>query len=115
MASVFQSRVVDPGMTLELSLEINSKLQAVLEDTLLKNITIKVGRKETRDTLPVCDTHLWTQSSPKGQVLYLCPLPQFPWGEHCVDVLEVPCDMGSGHVYLVVHCLMCHWNRTCSN
>jgi hypothetical protein len=29
-------------MTLELSLEINRKLQAVLEDTLLKNITLKV-------------------------------------------------------------------------
>ncbi len=29
-------------MTLDLSLEINKKLQAVLEDTLLKNITIKV-------------------------------------------------------------------------
>lgn len=30
------------SMTLELSLEINRKLQAVLEDTLLKNITLKV-------------------------------------------------------------------------
>lgn len=29
-------------MTLDLSLEINKKLQAVLEDTLLKNITLKV-------------------------------------------------------------------------
>ncbi|EDW17389.1 uncharacterized protein Dmoj_GI16878 [Drosophila mojavensis] len=29
------------GMSLELSLEINKKLQAVLEDTLLKNITLK--------------------------------------------------------------------------
>lgn len=29
-------------MTLELSLEINQKLQAVLEDALLKNITLKV-------------------------------------------------------------------------
>ena len=29
-------------MTIELSLEINKKLQAVLEDTLLKNITLKV-------------------------------------------------------------------------
>ena len=28
-------------MTLDLSLEINKKLQAVLEDTLLKNITLK--------------------------------------------------------------------------
>lgn len=34
-------------MTLELSLEINRKLQAVLEDTLLKNITLK----ENLDTL----------------------------------------------------------------
>lgn len=30
-----------PNMTLELSLEVNKKLQAVLEDTLLKNITLK--------------------------------------------------------------------------
>ena len=29
-------------MTLELSLDINRKLQAVLEDSLLKNITLKV-------------------------------------------------------------------------
>lgn len=36
-------------MTLDLSLEINRKLQAVLEDTLLKNITLKVRgqRKES--------------------------------------------------------------------
>lgn len=33
------------SMTLELSLEINKKLQAVLEDTLLKNITLKVEKK----------------------------------------------------------------------
>lgn len=30
------------SMTFDLSLEINRKLQAVLEDTLLKNITLKV-------------------------------------------------------------------------
>jgi len=41
MASLYNSKVVDAGMTLELSLEINKKLQAVLEDTLLKNITLK--------------------------------------------------------------------------
>ena len=41
MASLYNSRVADSGMTLELSLEINKKLQAVLEDTLLKNITLK--------------------------------------------------------------------------
>ena len=32
-------------MTLELSLEINRKLQAVLEDTLLKNIMLKVTKR----------------------------------------------------------------------
>ena len=41
MASLYTSKVTDSGMTLELSLEINKKLQAVLEDTLLKNITLK--------------------------------------------------------------------------
>lgn len=35
------------GMTLELSIEMNRRLQAVLEDTLLKNITLK----ENMDTL----------------------------------------------------------------
>ncbi|XP_063963372.1 coiled-coil domain-containing protein 186-like isoform X2 [Lytechinus pictus] len=47
MASVYRSHSVDPNMTLDLSLEINRKLQAVLEDTLLKNITLK----ENIDTL----------------------------------------------------------------
>ncbi|KAL0270303.1 UNVERIFIED_CONTAM: hypothetical protein PYX00_007767 [Menopon gallinae] len=41
MASVYNSKAVDEGMTLEFSLKINKKLQAVLEDTLLKNITLK--------------------------------------------------------------------------
>lgn len=41
MASVYGSAPRDGNMTLELSLEINRKLQAVLEDTLLKNITLK--------------------------------------------------------------------------
>lgn len=42
MASVYNHRVSDENMTLELSLEMNQKLQAVLEDALLKNITLKV-------------------------------------------------------------------------
>jgi hypothetical protein len=42
MASVYGSRALDNNMTLELSLEINRKLQSVLEDMLLKNITLKV-------------------------------------------------------------------------
>ncbi|XP_011159280.1 coiled-coil domain-containing protein 186 isoform X2 [Solenopsis invicta] len=41
MASVYNHRVSDENMTLELSLEINQKLQAVLEDALLKNIILK--------------------------------------------------------------------------
>uniref|UniRef100_G3WNZ2 Coiled-coil domain containing 186 n=1 Tax=Sarcophilus harrisii TaxID=9305 RepID=G3WNZ2_SARHA len=43
MASLYTSHPADSGLTLELSLEINRKLQAVLEDTLLKNITLKMG------------------------------------------------------------------------
>ncbi|XP_033125049.1 coiled-coil domain-containing protein 186-like [Anneissia japonica] len=41
MASLYKSQQSDPSMNLDLSLEINRKLQAVLEDTLLKNITLK--------------------------------------------------------------------------
>lgn len=41
MASMYSSRVADENLTLELSLDINRKLQAVLEDALLKNITLK--------------------------------------------------------------------------
>lgn len=41
MASVYSARPIDKAMTLELSLDINRKLQAVLEDTILKNIMLK--------------------------------------------------------------------------
>nr|XP_047125329.1 coiled-coil domain-containing protein 186 [Hydra vulgaris] len=47
MASVYSARPNDKAMTLELSLQINNKLQAVLEDTILKNIMLK----ENLDTL----------------------------------------------------------------
>lgn len=47
MASLYTSHPADSGLTLDLSLEINRKLQAVLEDTLLKNITLKVGPPNT--------------------------------------------------------------------
>ena len=43
MASVYSKHLQDDHMTMDLSLEINRKLQAVLEDTLLKNITLKVS------------------------------------------------------------------------
>ncbi|RVE40347.1 hypothetical protein evm_015003 [Chilo suppressalis] len=45
----------DPtGMTLELSLEMNKRLQAVLEDALLKNITLKV-RHHNQDIMSPVD------------------------------------------------------------
>ncbi|CAG5121613.1 unnamed protein product, partial [Candidula unifasciata] len=47
MASLYSAHQQDGTMTLELSLQISRKLQAVLEDTLLKNITLK----ESLDTL----------------------------------------------------------------
>lgn len=47
MASLYNSHSADQSMTLDLSLEINGKLQSVLEDTLLKNITLK----DSLDTL----------------------------------------------------------------
>ena len=47
MASLYTSHPADAGLTLDLSLEINRKLQAVLEDTLLKNITLKVRGTHT--------------------------------------------------------------------
>jgi len=43
MASLYSQQTLDEGMTLSLSLEINSKLQALLEDTLLKNIKLKAS------------------------------------------------------------------------
>ena len=42
MASVFNRQSQDGALTLDLSLEINRKLLAVVEDVLLKNITLKV-------------------------------------------------------------------------
>ena len=51
MASVYSSKASDPDMTLELSLEINRKLQAVLEDTILKNITLKVTTVQVTPTV----------------------------------------------------------------
>lgn len=47
MASLYNSKCDDSSLSLELSLEINRKLQAVLEDTILKNITLK----ESMETL----------------------------------------------------------------
>ena len=44
MATVFSGRHSrGPNMSLDLSLEMNRKMQSVLEDTLLKNITLKVS------------------------------------------------------------------------
>ncbi|XP_046750137.1 coiled-coil domain-containing protein 186 isoform X2 [Diprion similis] len=61
MASLYNQRVSDDNMTLELSLEINQKLQAVLEDTLLKNITLK----DSIDTLGGEIARLTIQNKPR--------------------------------------------------
>ena len=42
MSSISNQHANDGRMSLDLSLQINNKLQVVLEDTLLKNITLKV-------------------------------------------------------------------------
>lgn len=42
MASVFSGQALDGQADLKVSLQINQKLQTVLEDTLYKNMTFKV-------------------------------------------------------------------------
>ena len=42
MSSLYSKNTCDGEMTLDLSIEMNRKLQAVLEDTILKNIMLKV-------------------------------------------------------------------------
>uniref|UniRef100_A0A4W6CC84 Coiled-coil domain containing 186 n=1 Tax=Lates calcarifer TaxID=8187 RepID=A0A4W6CC84_LATCA len=67
MASLYTSHPADSGLTLDLSLEINRKLQAVLEDTLLKNITLKVTRCDS--TIKVCrHCHLKKKKKKKSSV-----------------------------------------------
>ena len=51
MGSVYSSHSTDGTMTLDLSLQINRKLQAVLEDTLLKNMMLKVTYDQFLSTL----------------------------------------------------------------
>lgn len=64
MASLYTSHQADDGMTIELALEISRKLQAVLEDTLLKNITLKVSLigNNSKEKLIFCQTSLDTHS-----------------------------------------------------
>lgn len=78
MASLYSSKQSDNAMTLELSLEINQKLQAVLEDTLLKNITLKVSFLEfTTLFLPMCFKSV--------ALLFICILGKYqhPWPRDC--------------------------------
>ncbi|XP_066277401.1 coiled-coil domain-containing protein 186-like isoform X1 [Branchiostoma lanceolatum] len=51
MASLYSGSPHDSEMTFDLSLEINRKLQAVLEDTLLKNITLKENLETLGDEI----------------------------------------------------------------
>ena len=76
MASVYSSKASDPDMTLELSLEINRKLQAVLEDTILKNITLKVTTVQVTPTVFTVgmkkdDLELFSKNSSVFQVFRL--------------------------------------------
>ena len=57
MASLYNSQAQDGSMTLDLSLDINRKLQAVLEDTLLKNITLKV--RSVKSLTCISDHNTW--------------------------------------------------------
>lgn len=66
MASVFSGTAQkgSPEMTLDMSLEINRKMQAVLEDTLIKNITLKVSDILTACTFYWCTApYPWQQGS----------------------------------------------------
>ena len=58
MASVYSQQPQDGTMTLDLSLEITKKLQAVLEDTLLKNMTLKVRMVNILSRPDCMDQHL---------------------------------------------------------
>jgi len=59
MSSLYGSNQRDETMTLELSLEINRKLQGLFEDTLLKNLTLKVGTGvffiQIMGTISICE------------------------------------------------------------
>ena len=72
MASLYSHHQQDGAMNLELSLEINHKIQAVLEDTLLKNITLKVSQ--------VPGTHQVHSSASQGQLVAVeCDMAIAPW------------------------------------
>ncbi|KAF2351137.1 hypothetical protein FHG87_018108 [Trinorchestia longiramus] len=57
MSSIYGSQQKDDAMTLELSLEINRKLQALFEDTLLKNITLKESLSTLGDEVARLSLH----------------------------------------------------------
>uniref|UniRef100_A0AAR2KF42 Uncharacterized protein n=1 Tax=Pygocentrus nattereri TaxID=42514 RepID=A0AAR2KF42_PYGNA len=84
MASLYTSHPADSGLTLDLSLEINRKLQAVLEDTLLKNITLKV----------LC---------PASQLFEFCSISQV---HACTGMYSVwSLFMLSAYLFLLHHCM----------
>lgn len=43
MASIYGAKIADENLSMEQVLDINRKLYTILEDALLKNITLKVG------------------------------------------------------------------------
>ena len=63
MGTVFAGRAYKlPEVNYELSLEMNKKMQSVLEDTLLKNITLKVWMG--------IQVHSWAQSGMKRKMAF---------------------------------------------
>lgn len=75
MSSLYKN-TSESEMTLDLSLEINRKLQAVLEDTILKNITLKVCNAESISCPKVSLKYLIHLSAPSSSYSRRDPYPR---------------------------------------
>jgi len=113
MATVFSGKHHSPDVTLELSLEMNRKMQSVLEDTLLKNITLKVCDSKLELPVPICYTQVSATFMSSLKYLPRLSIPDFvsgtkiwykasskmhttdPTGTRLVVPLQVGCDHDS--------------------
>ncbi|PAA60299.1 hypothetical protein BOX15_Mlig006919g1 [Macrostomum lignano] len=66
MASLHTTQISDKALTLEFSLEINKKMQSVLEDALLKNITLKENISTLGDEIARLSTENYRLTSLVG-------------------------------------------------
>lgn len=99
MASLYTSHPADSGLTLDLSLEINRKLQAVLEDTLLKNITLKVRHHSVKEFSYECrNTDLYVIVNTFS--FHQSPFIIWAWNSLSLDD---PCDSLSNCVSCMLH------------